>query len=102
MNGEFISIANDSKMMNIIHQFKYHDHDIFNCHLKYFQNDVQHLMGNLSDHVTENCGCPSSNVYDLALVIANCNARATTRYEKQARTEMYFQHEDILYAFQIS
>src|SRR5436190_10864204 len=81
MNGEFIPIVNDTRMMNIICQFKYHDHNMFGCHLEYhqsitlkmmFMTPCCHIMGNFSNHTTEIAFAnQATSIHNLALVIMN-------------------------------
>src|SRR5438045_366978 len=81
MNGEFISIVNDTRMMNIIRQFKYHDHDMFGCHLKchqsitlktMFMTPYCHITGNFSNHTTEIAFAnQATSIHNLTLVITN-------------------------------
>ena len=76
MNGEFISIVNDSRMMNIIRQFKYY-HDIFSCHLECHQSITLKTIS-VPPHGQSLWPCDwialanqATSIHDLALVIAN-------------------------------
>src|SRR5437762_777284 len=81
MDGEFIPIVNDTRMMNIIRQFKYHDHNVFGCHLKchqsitlktMFSTPCRHITGNFSNHTTEIAFAnQATSIHNLALVITN-------------------------------
>src|SRR5436190_1736838 len=105
MNGEFIPIVNDTRMMNIIRQFKYHDHDMFGCHLKchqsitlktMFSTPCRRIMGNFSNHVTEVAfGNQVTSIHNLALVItdfsqcpSNNKVRMNTKKEQKGTSCM--------------
>lgn len=81
MDGEFIPIVNDPRMMDIIRQFKYHDHNMFGRHLKCHQSIILKtkfstpccdITGNFSNHTTERAFAnKTTSIHNLALVITN-------------------------------